>query len=101
MKRTIALLFVLALLLVIVAPASFSVNTQSVNTVLHSSVWADGGGPVPPFPDITAPTINLLADGGPVPPWPDITASTPNLLADGSGPVPPWPDITLVSTLNT
>ena len=49
MKRTIALLFVFALLLVIVAPASFGVNTV-VNASSHSSVWADDGTPVPPFP---------------------------------------------------
>lgn len=78
MKRTIALLFVFALLLVIVAPAGFSVNTQPVNTVSHSSVWADGGSPVPPFPDISLlnSPVNLWADGGsPVPPFPDMPPS--------------------------
>ena len=74
MKRTVALLFVLALLLAIVIPMSFSVNTQSANVWLsHPAIWADGSGPVPPFPDITA--------------------SMPTLLADGSGPVPPFPDM--------
>jgi|GEM_PF-4634120 len=64
MKRTIALLFVFALLLVIVAPASFGVNTV-VNASSHSSVWADDGTPVPPFPN------GLWADDGtPVPPFP-------------------------------
>ena len=93
MKRTIALLFVFALLLVIVAPAGFSVNTQSVNTVFHSSVWADGGSPVPPLPDLTASKAQLWADGGsPVPPLPDLTASKAQLLADGGSPVPPLPD---------
>jgi len=74
MKRTIALLFVLALLLVIVAPASFSVNTQSVNTWSSPTVWADGGTPMPPFPDIAASTTHLWADGGtPMPPFPDLS----------------------------
>ncbi len=95
MKRTIALLFVLALLMVIVAPTSFSVNPQSVNTWSSPTVWADGGSPVPPFPDLTASTLRLLADGGsPVPPFPDLTASTLRLLADGGSPVPPFPDLT-------
>ncbi len=53
MKRAIALLFVFALLLVIVAPVGFGVNTLAVNTSSHSSVWADGGTPAPPFPDLT------------------------------------------------
>ena len=93
MKRTIALLFVFALLLVIVAPAGFSVNTQSVNTVFHSSIWADGGTPVPPLPDIAASTTHMWADGGtPVPPLPDIAASTTHMWADGGTPVPPLPD---------
>ena len=52
MKRAIALLFVFALLLVIVAPTGLSVNTQPVSTWLSQTVWADGGSPVPPFPDI-------------------------------------------------
>lgn len=52
MKWAIALLSVLALLL-IVAPAGFGVNTLAVNTSSHSSVWADGGAPIPPFPDIS------------------------------------------------
>ena len=65
MKRITALLFVFALLLVIVAPVTFGVNTRIVNNSSGSSVWADGGGPVPPFPS------GLLADGGgPVPPFP-------------------------------
>ena len=94
MKRTIALLFVLALLMVIVAPTSFSVNPQSVNTWSSPTVWADGGAPAPPWPDMTASTLSLLADGGaPAPPWPDMTASTLSLLADGGAPAPPWPDI--------
>lgn len=62
MKRITALLFVFALLLMIVAPVTLGVNTRVVN---NSSVWADGSGPVPPFPS------GLLADGsGPVPPFP-------------------------------
>lgn len=68
MKRTIALLSVFALLLVIVAPAGFSVNTQSVNTCSSPTVWADGGTPVPPFPKGSS---LIWADGGtPVPPFP-------------------------------
>jgi len=94
MKRTVALLFVVALLLAIVVPMSFSVNTQSVNTWSHPVVLADGGTPVPPFPDMTASTTQLLADGGtPVPPFPDMPASTTQLLADGGTPVPPFPDM--------
>jgi hypothetical protein len=78
MKRTIALLFVFALLLVIVAPASFGVNTV-VNASSHSSVWADDGTPVPPFPN------GLWADDGtPVPPFPN------GLWADDGTPVPPF-----------
>ena len=73
MKRTIALLFVFALLLVIVAPAGFSVNTQSVKTFFHSSVWADGGTPAPPFPDLAVSAARLWTDGGtPAPPFPDL-----------------------------
>ncbi len=78
MKRMAALLFVFALLLVIVAPSGFGVNTQSVSISSHSSVWADGGTPPPPFPDMTLANSSsqLLADGGtPPPPFPDLTAS--------------------------
>ena len=50
MKRTIALLFVFALLVAIVVPLSFNFNTQSVNISSHPAVWADGGAPVPQFP---------------------------------------------------
>jgi len=50
MKRITALLFVFALLLVIVAPVTFGVNTRVVNNSSGSSVWANGSGPVPPFP---------------------------------------------------
>jgi len=78
MKRTIALLFVFALLLVIVAPAGFGVNSLAVNTSSHSSVWADGGAPIPPFPDISPSnsTVRFWADGGaPIPPFPDIAPS--------------------------
>jgi hypothetical protein len=59
MKRTIALLFVFALLLVIVAPADFGVNTLAVNTWSSPSVWADGGAPIPPFPDIAPSFIGV------------------------------------------
>ncbi len=80
MKRITALLFVFALLLMIVAPVTFGVNTRVVNNSSRLSVWADGGGPVPPFPS------GLVADGGgPVPPFPS------GLVADGGGPVPPFP----------
>ena len=76
MKRTVALLFVLALLLAIVAPMGFGVNTQSVSTWSSPTVWADGGGPAPPFPDMTNSTTNLWADGGgPAPPFPDLAPS--------------------------
>ncbi|MHB8412876.1 MAG: hypothetical protein ACYDDI_13150 [Candidatus Acidiferrales bacterium] len=68
MKRTVALLFVFALLLAIVVPMSFSVNTQSVNIWSHPAIWADGGTPVPPFPKGSS---LIWADGGtPVPPFP-------------------------------
>ena len=68
MKRTAALLFVFVLLLAIVVPMSFSVNTQSVNISSHPAVWADGGAPVPPFPSGSS---LIWADGGaPVPPFP-------------------------------
>jgi hypothetical protein len=80
MKRAIALLFIFALLLVIVAPAGFGVNTLAVNTPSHSTVrfWADGGAPIPPFPDISPSnsTVRFWADGGaPIPPFPDISPS--------------------------
>ena len=79
MKRTIALLFVFALLLLIVAPTGFGVNTQSVNISSQSSIWADGGGPAPPWPDMAASTARLWADGGgPAPPWPDFASSFSN-----------------------
>jgi len=82
MKRIVALLSVFALLLAIVAPMSFSVNTLAVNTSSHSLVWADGGGPAPPWPDIAASTNRLWADGGgPAPPWPDFAPSFNNLSA--------------------
>jgi hypothetical protein len=72
MKRAIALLSVFALLL-IVAPAGFGVNTLAVNTSSHSSVWADGGTPAPPFPDLAVSGARLWADGGtPAPPFPDL-----------------------------
>ena len=94
MKRTTALLFVLALLLAIVVPISFCVNTQSVNVWSHPAIWADGGTPAPPFPDMTTSMPNLLADGGtPAPPFPDMTNSTTNLWADGGTPAPPFPDL--------
>lgn len=78
MKRMAALLFVFALLLLIVAPTGFGVNTQSVSISSHSSVWADGGSPVPPFPDLSLSNspIHFWADGGsPVPPFPDLSSS--------------------------
>ena len=76
MKRAIALLFVFALLMLIVAPAGFSVNTQSVNISSHPAMWADGGAPPPPWPDIAASSADFWADGGaPPPPWPDIAIS--------------------------
>ncbi|HXT72717.1 MAG TPA: hypothetical protein VN785_02580 [Candidatus Angelobacter sp.] len=78
MKRAIALLFVFALLLVIVAPSGFGVNTLAANASSHSSVWADGGAPIPPFPDISRSdsTVRFWADGGaPIPPFPDIPPS--------------------------
>ncbi|MGH9709903.1 MAG: hypothetical protein ACRD37_05115, partial [Candidatus Acidiferrales bacterium] len=78
MKRLIALLFV-ALLLVMVAPAGFGVNTQPVNISSHSSVWADGGTPVPPFPKGSSV---MWADGGaPIPKFPN-----GSLWADGGAP---------------
>ena len=87
MKRTVALLFAFALLLVIVAPMSFGVNTQSVNVWSHPAIWADDGTPVPPFPDMTNSTTNLWADdGSPVPPFPN------SLWADDGSPVPPFPN---------
>ncbi|MFI5070902.1 MAG: hypothetical protein ACHP8A_08430 [Terriglobales bacterium] len=78
MKRITALLFVFALLLVIVAPTGFGVNTQSVNISSQSSIWADGGGPAPPFPNMppSASPIFLWADGGgPAPPFPNMPPS--------------------------
>ena len=98
MKRAIALLFVFALLLVIVAPSGFGVNTVAVNVSSHSFVWADGGAPIPPFPDIASSnsTAGFWADGGaPIPPFPDIASSnsTAGFWADGGAPIPPFPDI--------
>lgn len=78
MKRAFALLFVFALLLVIVAPVGFGVNTLAVNVSSLSSVWADGGAPIPPFPDLppSNSTVRFWADGGaPIPPFPDIAPS--------------------------
>ena len=78
MKRTIALLFVFALLLAMLAPAGFSVNTQLVNISSHSSIWADGGGPAPPFPKMPSSVSSILlwADGGgPAPPFPKMPSS--------------------------
>jgi len=59
---------------------------------------ADGGAPVPPYPQPPAsdrPRSTMVADGGaPVPPYPQPPRSPKpqlTLLADGGAPVPPYP----------
>jgi hypothetical protein len=77
MKRLGGALFLSALLVLMLAPVSAHVNNSLVN---NHAVWADGQGPIPPFPG------GLWADGqGPIPPFPG------GLWADGQGPIPPFP----------
>ncbi len=81
MKRLVGLLFVSAVMVFMLAPVTAHVNKTLVN---HQPVWADGQGPIPPFPD-----SQRWADGqGPIPPFPDSRR-----WADGQGPIPPFPDI--------
>jgi hypothetical protein len=64
MKRLFGALFLSALILLMLAPVSNHVNKSLVN---GQRLWADGGGPIPPFPN-------------------------PPLWADGGGPIPPFPN---------
>jgi hypothetical protein len=70
MNRIAALLVILALALFMLTPLAVGVNSPSVNT---ASLWADGGGPAPPFP------------------WSIGNTSSPIRWADGGGPAPPFP----------
>jgi hypothetical protein len=81
-----------ALLVVLVVAGAVSFCTVPAQ---HSQVLAaNGGGPIPPWPDL------LANGGGPIPPWPDLLANGggpippwPDLMANGGGPIPPWPDL--------
>lgn len=81
-----------ALLVVLVFAGVVSLCTLPAQ---HAQVLtANGGGPIPPWPDL------LANGGGPIPPWPDLLANGggpippwPDLMANGGGPIPPWPDL--------
>jgi hypothetical protein len=70
MKKILAVLAVLALAVIMLAPVFVGVNYIPVNM---QALWAMGGGPAPPFPwsigssPIQRPTWDF---GGPAPPFP-------------------------------
>jgi hypothetical protein len=81
MKRLAGAFFLSALIVLMLAPVTAHVNKTLVN---NHSFWADGGGPIPPFPHLT-----MWADGGgPIPPFPHLA-----VWADGGGPIPPFPHL--------
>ena len=71
MQKILAVLAVLALAVLMLAPVFTNVNNIPVNI---QTLWADGGGPAPPFPwaihssPIPRPTWD--DGGGPAPPFP-------------------------------
>jgi hypothetical protein len=71
MKKSLAVLAVLSLIVLMLAPVCIGVNISSVT--IHT-LWADGGGPAPPFP------WSINSNPIPRPTW-----------DDGGGPAPPFP----------
>lgn len=61
MKKVVALVFVCALLLLMLAPVISGVNTTST---IGTASWADGGTPPPPLPSF----VTTWNDGGTPPP---------------------------------
>jgi hypothetical protein len=60
MKQLALVIMLCAMALGILTPIAIGVNANSVNS---DAVWADGGGPPPPFPAVWAD------GGGPPPPF--------------------------------
>jgi hypothetical protein len=71
MKKILAVLAVLALAVIMLAPVCVGVNSISVNM---QTLLADGAGPAPPFP------WSISSSPIPRPTW-----------DDGAGPAPPFP----------
>jgi hypothetical protein len=94
LKKTALVLAICLFTLLIVLPATYSVNNSTSNTVLMDRALRADGDPMPPFPPKPPGSYlnTLAADGDPMPPFPPKPpASYSNTFVADGDPMPPFP----------